>query len=167
MKNFLKILFLLTVFYLAGCSPSPQKASEYNNMLIRHQRAVISRIDDLIASFTTYNAQDMQQAYNALIKQINFSLDTLQKVKPFDGSTEFRDKTISLIEFYKDVTENQLKQVMQLLSKPEDKYTSQDALRVSEIMSEVHDKITQKNAEFKKYQEQFARKYHLSLTLKE
>ena len=167
MRNIPKILFVLTVFYLASCSPSPKKASEYNNMLVRHQRQVVSKIDDLIASFTTYNAQDMQAAYNALIKQIDYSLDTLQKVRPFDGSTEFRDKTIELLQFYKNIAQTQLKQVMILLSKPEDQYTSQDALRVSEIMSEVHDKIAEKNQEYKKYQQEFAKKYHLSLSLKE
>ncbi len=167
MRNFPKILFLLSVFYLVSCSPSPKKASQYNNMLIHHQRAVINKLDDLIASFTTYNKEEMNQAYNALMEQINYSLDTLRKVKPFDGSTEFRDKTISLLEFYKKIAQTQLKEVMRLLSKSEDDYTSQDAMRVSEIMSEVHDRIAEENAKFKKYQEEFANKYHLSLTLKQ
>ncbi len=167
MKNFPKILFLLSVFYLTSCAPSPKKASEYNNMLIRQQRAVISKMDNLIASFTTYNAQDMQQAYNDLIKQINLSLDTLNKVKAFDRSTDFRDKTIALLKFYKSITQKDLKTVMQLLSKPENEYTNQDALRVSEIMSQVHDKIAQENTAFKQYQQSFAKKYHLALTLKQ
>ncbi len=167
MKNFTKIIFLLTVFYLAGCAPSPKQASKYNNMLISQQRAVIDKMDNLIASFTTYNSQEMHDAYNALIKQINHSLDTLQKVKAFDGSTEFRDTTIKLIRFYKQVSENELRQVMDLLSKPQNEYTSEDAVKVSRLMMEAQDKVSAANERFKKYQESFAKKYNLSLTLKQ
>ena len=167
MKNILKLFFLLIVFYLASCKPSPQKASEYNNLLVKHQRAVINKFDDLIASFTTYNAQAMQEAYNALIKQIDFSLKELEQIKSFDGDTEFRDKTIELLEFYRKIAQTKLKQTMVLLSKPEKDYTTQDASQVSKIMSEVHNEISIKNKEYKEYQRKFAQKYNLSLSLKE
>jgi hypothetical protein len=167
MNKFYSLVFLGFLIMFLGCSPTPEQASKYNNALIKEQRAVVSKMDELIASFNTYNSQRMHQAYNALLNQINQSIAHVSKMQGFDGSTAFRDSTLSLLRFYKAITTTELRTVMELLSKPEDKYTASDAKRVAELMSDLSQKVAAENQRYRQFQEKFAKKYKLNLTLKE
>ncbi len=157
-----KYFFLLIVIlFLGSCSPSPKQASKYNNMLIRQQRKVIEKMDDLIKSFSLYNKKQMNQAYQDLEKTIDQAIDTVSNMKGFDGSTEYRDKTLELLKLYKNVTENEFHTVLNLLSKKE--YTNSDAKIVSETMLQARNRLSKANKAFEEYQKQFAKKYNLRL----
>ncbi len=156
-----KYYFLLVLLFLASCSPSPKQASKYNNMLIRQQRKVIEKMDDLINSFSLYNKKQMDQAYQDLLKTIDQAIDTVSNMGGFDGSTEFRDKTLELLKLYKDVTENEFHTVLNLLSKKD--YSNNDAKIVSETMLQARNRLSRANKDFEQYQQQFAKKYNLKL----
>ncbi len=162
MNKFLKYLLIVTLL-TGSCAPTPKKASEYNNKLIRQQRKVVDKMDDLIASFSTYNTDEMKIKYGSLQKTIKEAIDSVQQMPAFDGSTEFRDNTLELLKTYKDVTDNEFKTVLALLSKPESQYTAQDAQKVSDLMLSAKNKISNANDKYKEYQKQFAEKYNLTL----
>ncbi len=130
-------------------------------MLIRQQRKVIEKMDDLINSFSLYNKKQMDQAYQDLLTTIDQAIDTVSRMKGFDGSTEFRDRTLELLKLYKDVTENEFHTVLNLLSKKD--YSNNDAKIVSETMLQARNRLSKANKEFEQYQQQFAKKYNLRL----
>ncbi len=162
MNKFFNILIFLLIFF-AGCSPTPKKASEYNNKLIRQQRNVVAKMDDLVSSFSTYDPKEMNEAYDNLVRAIDQAIDSVENMKDFYGDDQFKTKTLELLNVYKSVTENEFRTVLNLLSKPENKYTNDDARIVSETMLQAKMKINKANQSFKEYQNKFADKYNLKL----
>ncbi len=163
MRKFLNLFVITSFLFLYSCSPSSKQASKYNNALILQQRHVIEKMDDFIGSLSTYNKQEMNKAYQDLQTTIDKAIDTVKQMKGFDGSTEYRDTTLALLQVYKNVTENEFRTVVNLLSKNESEYTNNDAKVVSQTMLQARNKISQANENFKKYQQEFAKKYNLSL----
>ncbi len=157
-------LILLGLVLLAGCGPSPKQASEYNNKLIKEQKNAVDKLDNLIASLNTFDPQQMNAAYKEAVDQLDKSIANLEKIEAFDGSTAYRDTTIYLLKIYKDVVVNDFSKVIEKLSKPDDQYTPQDQAAVSSQLVEIQEKLTTANKNYKKYQEEFAKKYKLQLS---
>lgn len=54
-----------------------------------------------------------------VVKVINNTIPDLKKIPAFNGDTEFRDQTISVLEYYKQVAEVQFAKITERLKKPE------------------------------------------------
>ena len=163
MRKFLNLFVITSLLFFYSCSPSSKQASKYNNALIMQQRYVVEKMDDFISSLSKYEKKDMNSAYQNLLTTIDKSIDTVKRLKGFDGSTEFRDTTLALLELYKNVTENEFRTILNILSKPDSVYTNTDAKAVSQTLLQARNKISEANKKFQKYQEAFAKKYNLSL----
>jgi hypothetical protein len=101
--RFLGTLVVLVICYFLFFKESGPVA--YNNELIDHQNDVVDKIDKFGESLE--EGSSYGDRHRDLLEQIDSSLDELRQMPDYEGNTEFRDKMIELIEFYKSIAENE------------------------------------------------------------
>lgn len=74
------------------------------------------------------NASVIDNERLRVIKTINNTLPDIKKIPAFNGDTEFRDQTINIIEYYKQVAEVQFAKITALLNKGEMNQADIDAV---------------------------------------
>jgi hypothetical protein len=164
MKNtvFGMLILMIATSFIA-CGPTTEQAVEYNDALVEQQRVAIEKIDAVYESFANYTDQNgMDRALTAAQQQAAMSLDNVKKMDGFDGSTEFRDAAVALLETYKAITINEFPQLVALYKLPEGEYTQEKKDEADKLLSESSVKTDQGMAGFQAAQEVFGKKYKLT-----
>jgi hypothetical protein len=77
-------------------------AYAYNNFITNHQAYIIEKNMDFVEGLKKYESvEKSRELYKELIEQTDKSIDSLQKLCPFNGNTDFKDAGIELFKFYK------------------------------------------------------------------
>ncbi|MFH1434855.1 MAG: hypothetical protein ABIJ56_03970, partial [Pseudomonadota bacterium] len=117
---------------------------------------------ELANTFDSGTGADMDTKHAALISSIDAALADAKALKPFDGSTDFKDTTIALFEFYKDISAKEYKEIIDILKKG-DEITEADAKRIDEINADISKREAELDDKFQVVQEAFAKKFGIPL----
>lgn len=146
-----------------GCRPSPDDAVAYNENVIKEQKAIISKINDLDLTLATYKPTEMDVAYSNAYKQIITSISAVRNLPDFDGKTEFKDAAIEVFKIYKGVVENEYKELITLLKKSDEEYTLEDEERAKKLYKDIAEKLNNAYEDIIAVQSAFAEKYRFTL----
>ena len=95
-------LFSVFIICGSGCKPSPDEAVAYNEKVIREQKAIVDKINELDLTLSTYKPTEMDVAYNNAYKQIIASIASVKGMDDFDGKSEFKDAALQVFDIYSD-----------------------------------------------------------------
>ena len=153
---------VLITFILTGCNNPEMTAVEYNNLIIDEHTKISQSIIEMPAYFET----DIKKADSIrmeMVIQCDSSTKKLQALPDYKGNTEFRDAAIALFKFYAKISQNEYKEMLQILAKDKD-IEMEDILRLRQIESDLATQEEALDTKFKKAQESFAETHNFSLT---
>jgi len=163
MKRILGLLSLSLVLILSSCGPTAEEAAEYNDKIIAEQSAIVVKIDKLDESFQYYIPADMDAAYNEAINQISKSVEAVTALDKFDGKTDFKDEALVLFSSYKTILESEYKEMVRIYKIPDEQFTEDNYAQWDKLDEASKRKLDEALTKFSAVQEEFAKKYNLTL----
>ncbi len=155
--TFIALLLITTV----SCNSTPKMtALEYNDAIINEQ----SKIVEVILKFNSNDGTDMQafeDVRKEIVTQCDSSIMKITALSDFDGSTEFRDAGIELFRFYKDISSNEYRQMLEILEKGD--FTEEDLEDLTTIQKAIETKEAPKDARFQSAQQAFAKDNNITI----
>lgn len=158
-----KFLFLAMFFVLLGCSSERKEAVEYNDKIISEQNKIIEKSIGFISSFETSNYSLIDSLRLELISQIENSIKELEKMQDFEGNDSLRQSALDLYKFYKQVYENEFKEITQIITKDSLQITEDDIIKHNILTRKIKNEEIKYDNNFQKAQQSFAKKYNLNI----
>lgn len=158
-----KLILSLTVgmFVLAGCGSKPKMTPvEYNDAIIGEQ----TKISKVMLDMANYFGSDLTKSEalrGDLVKQCEASVKVLKDLPDYKGKTDFRDAGVALFTFYKEISEKEYKEMIEILAKPEIELA--DIERLTVLEKEIGAREQPLDAAFQTAQQAFAKEHNLSL----
>ncbi len=136
-------------------------ASEY---LITHQEEV-QNLNGLFQKSRGYiSKKEIEKAEKIRIELLNQSIQSLKKIEKLDAIEEddfLKIETLSLIRFYKSLSSNEHKELIQILRK--EKLELIDDVRVSNLNKNFDRMVENQNYRWTQAKKQFERMYKISI----
>lgn len=162
--SLLFIAFLLIARPLAAQEVNPYaSAVDYNDYIVNAQNDIgqaMIGFNEVFAS-AEVDEETANRSFNHLLSVIEESVSKLEALKDYQGNTELRDASRALFGFYKRVVENEYKELMGLMLKPE--FTTQDEERLYELMNKISTEEGSYDDAFEKAQTAFAAQHGFQL----
>lgn len=159
--------FFTLVVLLSSCTSNKQTPVQYNDSLVIEQVKVVDAADRLQEVFDTYVKEDMETVYGRFKTQIDASIEKVNSIDPYKDDDSFKNSTLELLNTYKRLSENEYRNALEVLSKPDSVYTPADEARLEILYKQIDRVTTQAGAAYIKSQEAFAKANNLSLKLPE
>ncbi|MDD2413114.1 MAG: hypothetical protein PHR79_09405 [Bacteroidales bacterium] len=163
MKKSTLLFVAFTFFFLSACNQKGNQkeelisfstAEEYNNYIVDLQLETIKSIMMFSDACAEGVPQQMEFTYQDFQSQAVLSFEKIKKLGDFNGSTELRDAAIDLFGFYVEISQNEYKQILDILLKRE--YSEQDDIIVDSLITIVGEKEETHDSAFENAQEKFA-----------
>jgi hypothetical protein len=160
---FLIIVLFLGLFFPACNTFNTRSAIAYNDFLVHSIDTVISHtlfFEDVLYS-ETY--EDARKNYNDLVANIHTQIKKVSEKEVFDNNDEIKSATLKWIEYYKSLAENEYKNALEILGKPE--LTETDEEEIGNIISSTYtsDKETELQNTFVSLQQKMSKIYNFRI----
>ncbi|MBR4324034.1 MAG: hypothetical protein IKP73_00750 [Bacteroidales bacterium] len=163
-QYFLTVALLLTVFAaIMSCKPTPKVAGDFNDQLMREQKAVVLKYDELLETFDTYVAAKMDAALIALSSQIESSKDNVNSIITIDGGDALKDEVLNYLSVFENVTADDLEYLVRLYKVPENEFTPEIRIQWDTRYKDVDTRIKDASARLKEVQAAFAENFNLQI----
>lgn len=169
------VLFLLLLTVACGkkeysvTTPEGQKLegpAAYNDYLVSEQNRIIQRFSELNKAYESYDKDKIEEAREALLKEIDEVIANVEKLPPYEGDTELRDAALEMFQYYRQLTEKELKEIGDLLSKGENQITEEDIDEMDRLYKRFRKEIKSYEINFADAQRAFANKYGMKIRSK-
>ena len=150
---FMVIAFFAVRYFIGGGSA----ALNYNDRIVDSQSKIILKIFDLANAFEKSDPDEMDAKLEDLQAQIDESLTTVSAMESFDGNTRLRNGAIELFKFYKDISQEEYKEIVEILSQPQSDITYSDYNRLQEIQKDIEEREVDLDKELQAAQQEFAK----------
>lgn len=158
-------VLLIAFFSTLGCSNSG--ALDYNNELIAQQGKVIEGMINLTKTFENPKAETMSAKLDELSKVIDEAIESVSKMKGYEGDTSLRDVVLELLQFYKDISANEYREMIGILGRVDGPITQQDLDRMASMNQDISSREVVLDEKLAKIQQAFAKKYNFTLARNE
>lgn len=135
----------------------------YNNKLITECEKVEKKFSLLMDSVEKGDPGELMSYLTECQVQITHSADKVGQMDDYKGNKEFRLAVLDLLEFYEDFSQKELRELIQILSKPDDDFDAYDETRVNEIVKNFIAGEEEIGTELDEAQKAFAREYDFKL----
>jgi hypothetical protein len=156
-------LSLFAGMTLMSCGGPSVKPEVYNDSLVIQQIRVVEKADELQDAFDSYVSAEMRMRHQQLSRQIDASLKQVVEMKAYEDDDSFRQSALSMLKGYENLVKKEYIEAEKILAQSDSLYSDGDEARL-EILYKQIDKLSDElTSNFKRAQEDFARKYKLSL----
>lgn len=164
MKN--SRILLITLFFplIMSCQPSTEEAIKYNDGITEQQLLVNEKVGTLMESYDSYVTEEMDEAYNNAIEQLNIGLEYTKKLKGFEDDAYFTEEALAFFSSYREILENEHVRIIELLKLPADDYGPDQIKEYEMLRSQSNMKIDKAFEDMLIIQKKFAKKYHIELS---
>jgi hypothetical protein len=157
-----KTLYLMAFLALMACGQKKPAMTpiEYNDAIIGEQTNISRLMIEMANSFSS----DLSASETYRIKlanQCKESVDKIKKLPDYKGNTRFREAGVALFSFYKDISENEYKEMIAILRK--EQIDQSDIDRLTQIEQQIGLREEPLDGEFQGAQQAFAKEHNLSL----
>lgn len=133
---------------------------EYNDAIIGEQTKISRVMLDMANNFSA-DLEKSEALRQDLVEQCKLSIEAVKKLPAYKGDTRFRDAGVALFTFYKEISEKEYKEMIDVLKK--DKIEEADIKLLEALQIKIGEREEPLDAEFQAAQKAFARKHNLSL----
>lgn len=160
-RNFI----VVAAFVWSSCSnTSKLTPTAYNDSLVTQQIKVVEAAEKLQEVLDTYVKEDMETIYGRLRGQINLSKAKTEGFGDFNDNKSFKESTLEFIGTYQQLTENEYKEALSLLSKPDSLYSKTDEARVELLYKEIDQKTAKATEKYRLAQNAFAKENNINFS---
>ncbi len=161
--NTRKLCLVIALFVLCtSCGLGlQQEAGRYADSIVAIQSKVIVSMLDLTGSFERGNAGEMKRKLEALKIVADAAVLEMESVGGFKDDTELWDAGVSLMEFYQDVSQNEIDQMVRLLSKKQ--LFEPDVVRIQKLAKDVERREAVVDKRIADAQAEFFERYDLRM----
>ena len=154
-------LFLSAV--LVSCGPTKEDAIKYNDELIKEQTKVLEA-ESAIFDAVTNNPSKLDASFESLKSQVKESTEAVEKMKAFDGKTDFKDALLKLFTTFKGLNEKEFAEYISIGKLQGNDFTPEKGDRMISLGKTIDDAVLKANDDFIKTQKEFAAKYKFELS---
>lgn len=147
---------------MAGCNNSA-KALDYNNQLIQSQTIVMEKMLALTDTFEKSDPAAMSASLKALAQTIDRAITDVSRVAAFDGDTSLRDALLTLLKFYKQISDQEFQEIVGILGRVNPPVTQADVDRMNVINADITKREAVLDETLGKVQQAFAKKYKFEI----
>lgn len=186
MKIYLLLPAVIICLSLNSCKPSADKARNYYSEILEQLDAVVEKESTMINFInmemqksdttalklqknkikdTTNLVLEIDASYDDFKKQIDISLQELQKLPDFDNKTDLRDAAIDLCKEYQIVASTDYSEVIKIVKIPLSLYTEEDDNKFLEITEQIDNKLQQKIDIYVKILKGFSKEYKFEILI--
>ena len=160
------LLPFLSVLFLFACgSGNNQSPIEYNDSIIEEQNKITEFMLEsgncLDSDFSSCDALRMKT-----IAQCDKSISLVEAMPDYDGNTRLRDAAVALFKFYKDMNENEFKDMIEIIMKG-DAITEEDIAMLTVLEEQISQKEVLLDEELDQAQQEFARDFGFEIGVNE
>lgn len=156
------VAFLLT---MTSCGPTTDDAIALNDKIVADQKDMLELEDGLISAITDDGDLDViDEAFDDYVSFLDETLKKYEEMDAFDENDTFRKAMIDLLTTFKDVAENEYKDLVDIWSTDAENLTQQDFDDWDQLIEDIDDKEVEANDEFLKAQKDFAAEYEFTLS---
>ena len=161
MKN--SRILLITLFFplIMSCQPSTEEAIKYNDGITEQQILVNEKVGILMESYDAYVTEEMDEAYNNVMEQLNQGVEYTNKLQGFEDDTYFAEGALAFFSSYKEILKNEHGRIIELLKLPADDYGPDQIKEYEMLRSQSNMKIDKAFDSMLIIQKKFAKKYHI------
>jgi len=149
------------MFVLAGCNSGPKMTPiEYNDAIIGEQ----TKISKVMIDMANHFGDDLSKSETLrqdLVKQCEASIKAVKELPEYKGNTKFRDAGAALFTFYKEISEKEYKEMIDILKKTQIEVA--DIERLTVLEKDIASRETPLDDAFQSAQQEFAKEHDLSL----
>lgn len=149
---------------MQACGPTKQQLIEYNDTIVDEQKGIFVKQSELNNAISTFDGKDIGKitaAHQALSAQINQAITKIDALKALDDEGLFKNAALKMFKTIQQVVDNDYKALIALMSKSELKQDDID--EVNKLATQIDSSFEIANGAFLKAQEDFAKKYKISL----
>jgi hypothetical protein len=160
-------IFLFCCICLYSCNNKEKErisASEYNDEMIKIQKEVDKTVVSLISAIDSYDQSDMNEAVNLAKNTIQVSINKVQQADESIDNGKYKSEMLQLLNVYLDIVDNEFSQIIELYALPDEEYSEEDVIKVSELFDSALAKYSIALANFADFQKDFAAYHKLTLT---
>lgn len=154
---------LAAILIISDCGPNSQQAVDYNDEVVAQQKLIVKELNSLEEAFVNFNPTDMDKAYTLASKQINKSLNVINKMAPFNEKSDLKDAAIKLMGEYNSVIKNEYVAIIALNKLPESRFGKAEEVKLKNLSKTIDTKLSTALTEFGKQQTAFSSKYNFEL----
>jgi len=163
MKNYTILFITLFFLLIISCQPSTEDAIKYQDGIIEQQVLLNEKFSELISSYDSYVADEMDAAYKLTLDQLNKGIEYVSKTEGFEQEAYFKEGALAFFNSYKEVLENEHKKIIELLKLPEDSYGHDEIKEVQMLRDRSNIKIDKAFEDMLAVQKKFTKKYHIEM----
>lgn len=155
-------LHLMVFLVLTACGQKKPAMTpvEYNDVIVGEQVIITRLVDEMANAFSTDIAESEKYRIQ-LVKQCEQSVDKIKNMPDYKGNTRFRDAGVALFSFYKDISEKEFKEIINILN--QDKIEDADIALLEFLEIKIGSKEDYLVGEFEATLQAFAKEHNLSL----
>ncbi|MFH0865571.1 MAG: hypothetical protein V1904_05225 [Bacteroidota bacterium] len=128
-------------------------AVDYNNFIIGQQENIVNKMNELSEAIDAENYTDATTKQEELVKQCKSGIDSVKALDAYNGNTAFRDEAVTLFNFYKEISEKEYKEMLDILKK--ENIAETDIQRMEEIRQDISKRENERDEAFGKAQKTF------------
>lgn len=165
MKKTTLLILISFLLVITSCKNIEKKAINYNERIVQLHYEILKLEYDLINNLfegsDTAEIATLVANYN---NELNEKLQYIKKIKAFDKEDELRLSLIDLVESMIQISNNEYKELAQILKTPIDTTVNSYKIesKLKEITTNIDNKSKIANQKFLDAQTKFANKYNLA-----
>jgi hypothetical protein len=156
-------LSLFAGMTLMACGGPSMKPEVYNDSLVVQQIRVVEKADELQDAFDSYVEAEMRMRHQELSRQIETSLKHVEVMKAYEDDDAFRQSALAMLKGYENLIKKEYTEAEKILAQPDSLYSEGDEARLEMLYKQIDKLSDELTSNFKRAQEDFARKHKLSL----
>lgn len=156
-------LILFGSLILSSCRGPQVKPEVYNDSLVVQQIRVVEKADELQDAFDSYVEAEMRMRHQQLSRQIETSLKDVEVMKAYEDDDAFRQSALAMLKGYESLVKKEYTEAEKILAQPDSLYSEGDEARLEMLYKQIDKLSDELTSNFKRAQEDFARKHKLSL----
>ena len=154
--SFLALLAILSV----SCTDKKTDATDYNNKIVNLQSSIVKKMLDLASSFESGSTPLMNNKHRELINTCEEIIRQTYELESFDGNSDLRDAALKLFEFYLSISENEYREIIDILGR---EVNEDDLQRINEAVEDISIRESVLDNEFMMTQKTFVEKYGIRI----
>jgi len=160
---FISMGFLFFTFFIDGCTEQREARTPvaYHDTLVVQQKRLVDHTEKLHAAIETYVQDDMDFEFEALQKQVKASELMMSNTTPYENDTVLRKGLKILLLSYQNLIENEYKQVIDLMKKPDREFNDFEQKKVDSLNRVIDSKSEKSYEDFANRVKVFRSKYNI------
>jgi hypothetical protein len=116
---------------ITSCGPSKEDAIKYNDNFIAIQKSLSPTYDGFVDQLDGHNADSLKIMYALFDAKAKSALEECKKVNPFNKKSDYLDAAIEYFKTIDDLTDNEGKQIVDIMTRDSSKITEADVATVT------------------------------------